>query len=106
MAGDDLDCVTATVAEALGRPVVIAIPALGEPVVAPPGALLPEQLAELSGFAARLARDEPVELPGALTDGVPVRIGDRVVGVAATGAGQRSAPATGEPRAWLEAAAA
>jgi hypothetical protein len=39
VAGGDLQSVASTTAEALKRPVVIAIPALGEPVLAPPDSL-------------------------------------------------------------------
>lgn len=57
IAGDDLPRVTATVAEALGQPVVIAIPGLGAPVVSPPQALDPDQEQLISAHAAAVVRD-------------------------------------------------
>jgi purine catabolism regulator len=83
VAGDTLESVAASVADALGCPVAIAIPAHGPPVVSPPGSLTDEAIA-------------------AIPDAVPVRIGEQVVGIVAAGAGGASA----ERRAWLEAAAA
>ena len=83
VAGDTLESVAASVADALGCPVAIAIPAHGPPVVSPPGSLTDEAIA-------------------AIDDAVPVRIGEQVVGIVAAGAGGASA----ERRAWLEAAAA
>ncbi len=83
VAGDTLESVAASVADALGCPVAIAIPAHGPPVVSPPGALTEEAIA-------------------AIDDTVPVRIAEQVVGIVAAGAGGTSA----ERRAWLEAAAA
>jgi PucR C-terminal helix-turn-helix domain len=83
VAGDTLESVAASVADALGCPVAIAIPAHGPPVVSPPGALTEEAIA-------------------AIADAVPVRIGEQVVGIVAAGAGGAST----ERRAWLEAAAA
>ncbi|HEY6523663.1 MAG TPA: helix-turn-helix domain-containing protein [Solirubrobacteraceae bacterium] len=83
VAGDTLESVAASVADALGCAVAIAIPAHGPPVVSPPGSLTDEAIA-------------------AIDDAVPVRIGEQVVGIVAAGAGGPSA----ERRAWLEAAAA
>jgi purine catabolism regulator len=83
VAGDTLESVAASVADALGCPVAIAIPAHGPPVVSPPGSLTDEAIA-------------------AIVDAVPVRIGEQVVGIVAAGAGGASS----ERRAWLEAAAA
>jgi PucR C-terminal helix-turn-helix domain len=111
LAGEDLQSVAATVADALGRPVAIAIPALGEPVVSPAAALSPEQLREISNFAAATARGESATAPEHISGAAQVRIGEQVVGVAVAGvavAGRSDKPAVGatEQRAWLDAAAA
>src|SRR5664280_1304365 len=85
IAGDDLARVTETVAHALARPVAIAIPAVGAPVVAPPGGLSAEQLDQLLSYARALiaGHDEPP--PAAVSDSVTVRIGDEIVGIVAAG---------------------
>ena len=90
---------------------VIAIPALGTPVLAPEGALDPTIL-EIIGEHARAAADGaelPVPPPAPMTDAVPVRMADAVVGIAAAlapASPNGSAPVEGpERRAWLEAAA-
>jgi hypothetical protein len=96
------------VAQALGRPVAIAISALGEPVVFPVAALPAEELGDISNFAAATARGEAPIQPEHIADGVPVRIGEQVVGVAVAVIGLGEAPGVpaAEQRAWLEAAAA
>jgi hypothetical protein len=80
VAGDDLQSIAASTSDALGRPVSITLPALGEPVLSPPAA-------STAGIAAS----------------VPIRIGNEVVGVVAALGEARLEP---DERAWLEAAAA
>jgi hypothetical protein len=106
LAGDDLHHLAATVAQALSRPVVIAISALDEPVVAPPGAIGPEQLSAISSFAAQVARGQSAPAPEPIAEALPVRIGQYVVGIAGAGPGPDTPLAATEQRAWLEAAAA
>jgi PucR C-terminal helix-turn-helix domain len=106
IAGNDLQSVTVAVAEVLGQPVVIAIPALGGPVISPPTALPPEELQAISTFAAKAVRGEPTDTPSALAEAVPVRIGEQVVGVVAAGTGPGARVSAPEQRPWLEAAAA
>ncbi|HTU94661.1 MAG TPA: helix-turn-helix domain-containing protein [Solirubrobacteraceae bacterium] len=106
VAGDTLQSVAGRVADALGCPVAIAIPAHGVPVVCPPGSLSDEAAAAIAAHAAVIVGvgddAQAAAAPGPIADAVPVRIGDQVVGIVAAGAG--GAPA--ERRAWLEAAAA
>ena len=104
VAGDTLESVAASVADALGCPVAIAIPAHGPPVISPPGSLTDEQAAAIAAHAAAVASPDPEDgpAPASLADAVPVRIGEQVVGIVAAGA----AGASAERRAWLEAAAA
>jgi hypothetical protein len=106
LAGNDLGSIAATVAEALGRPVAIAIPALGEPVVSPADALPAEHRPAITSFAVQIARGESTAPPEFITDAVPVRIGEQVVGIAAAGPGPDPLVPPAEQRAWLEAAAA
>lgn len=119
VAGDDLESVAATVAGALACPVAIAIPALGEPVIAPPGSLGADAVLAVAAHAATLGEGlEGVPAPAPVVEAVAVRIGDQIVGtVAAVQAGRAPFPAAGrdaepagpdaaERRAWLEAAAA
>ncbi len=122
VAGGDLQSVAATAAEALGCPVAIAIPALGAPVVAPPAALSDAAVAAIAGHAEAaaadagsgdaLADDAGAADAGAaetLTAGrippagatVPIRIGQRTVGVVVAAAAR-----VPERAAWLEATAA
>ncbi len=105
IAGDDLQSVAHAVADAIGSPVVIAIPSLGEPVVSPPGSLDAEQLNRIREHAAGTGAD--TDAPGAaeITDAVAIRIGERTVGVVAA-AGPGPEVVSPERRAWLEAAAA
>jgi PucR C-terminal helix-turn-helix domain len=81
VAGDDLESIAASASDALGRPVAIALPALGEPVLSPATA----------STAAGIA------------DSVPIRIGNDVVGAVSALGETRLEP---DERAWLEAAAA
>ena len=117
VAGEDLASVATTVARALSCPVAIAIPALGEPVVSPPGSLDAATSAAITARAATVAGsgaangngDEPRDAPSpsCIGEAVEVRIADQVVGIVAAVATQPAAsrPAA-ERRAWLEAAAA
>jgi PucR C-terminal helix-turn-helix domain len=111
VAGDSLDSVAATVSAALSCPVAIAIPALGEPVVAPPGSLSTATAAALVAQAAAAIAADPLAVPTAVGDSVAVQIADEVVGiVAAVRNGGQTPPSdgltAGERVAWLEAAAA
>ena len=100
VAGDDLSTLASAAAQAIDGTVAVAIPGCGAPVVCPPGSLSAEQVATLDETAAA------VIVGTATTTGhVPVRIGERTVGVVlsftSTGHG-----APRESRAWLEAMAA
>jgi hypothetical protein len=121
VAGDDLESVGAAVAEALGTTVAIAIPALGEPVVCPPGSLGAEQLAAIVGHAAAVIGGGAPSQPAVIADAVPVRIGEELVGIVAAAASSEPqdlagivpgtesstpSPSAQERRAWLDAAAA
>jgi hypothetical protein len=106
VAGDDLGRVTQAVAEALGRPVVICIPAAGDPVVSPPGALGGEVRAEIAAYAAGVASGRTASTPDTLADWTEVRIGEQVVGIVALMPSSGDPMASGEERAWLQAAAA
>ncbi len=109
VAGDDLQSVASTVAGALHRPVAIAIPALGAPVIAPPGALTVPDTAAIAAHAGVVIAGVQVPLPETIAEAVPVQIGEEVVGiVAAAGADLPELNAAGsspEQRAWLQAAA-
>ncbi len=114
VAGDDLQRVACSASEAIGRPVVIAIPSLGEPVVFPAGAVDAGDIGMIVEHAAALIRDRPPALgsstgrsaPEEPADGVdewvPVRIGREVVGIVVPAGGSGSP----EDRPWLEGAAA
>jgi PucR C-terminal helix-turn-helix domain len=116
VAGDSLDSVAATVAAALSCPVAIAIPALGEPVVAPPGSLTAATAATLVAHAAAAtsvdgAAVAAAAVPAAVEDSVAVQIADQVVGIVAAVRNGAETPSgdgvtAGERLAWLEAAAA
>jgi PucR C-terminal helix-turn-helix domain/GGDEF-like domain len=110
VAGGDLQSVASTAAEALERPVVIAIPALGAPVLAPPDSLPEPDTDAILKHAGAVIAGVNGSVPDAIAEAVPVQIGDQVVGVVvAAGAAPPSADGTGsslEQRAWLEAAAA
>jgi hypothetical protein len=102
VAGDDLESVAATVAEALECPVAIAIPAHGPPVVSPAGSLGDDATAAIAAHANAVRAGHDGAAPPAIADAVLVRIGEQVVGIVVATTGQASA----ERRAWLEAAAA
>jgi hypothetical protein len=103
VAGEDLQSVAGSASDALGRPVAIALPALGAPVVWPAGAGAPEVVRALGEHAAALIRGESAEQPRAVADSVPIRIGHEVVGIVAALGGNGLHT---DQRAWLEAAAA
>jgi hypothetical protein len=115
LAGDDLHGVAVTVAQALRRPVAIAIPGLGEPVVHPADSLPAVVVAAIAGHAAAVSQGDTASSLRGIADTVPVRIGDQIVGIVAA-AGHFTATADdgrsdqrrseGERQAWLQAAAA
>ena len=109
VAGDSLDSVATIVAASLSGPVAIAIPALGEPVVAPPGSLTAQAAAAIVDYAAGMIATDDVAVPDVIADAVAVQIAEQIVGLVAavTVAGApASAVTASERRAWLEAAAA
>ncbi|MDQ6806655.1 MAG: helix-turn-helix domain-containing protein [Actinomycetota bacterium] len=105
VAGDNLDQVAASASSALGRPVAIAIPTLGEPVVSPTGALSENDIRALVAHAAAVIRGELSDAPAVLAEAVEVRLGRDVVGIVAAVRRNGDGDA-GELRAWLDAAAA
>ncbi|HWC85098.1 MAG TPA: helix-turn-helix domain-containing protein [Solirubrobacteraceae bacterium] len=106
VAGDDLDQVAASASRALGRPVAIAIPTLGEPVVCPAGALSEGEVRAIAAHAAAVIRGELPQPPAVLGEAVEVRLGSDVVGIVAAARRNGEAEVGSELRAWLEAAAA
>ena len=106
VAGGDLNEVASSASGALGRPVAIAIPGLGEPVVHPAGACSPEDLEAIAAHAAAATRGERSELPGVVGAAVDVRLGSEVVGIVAALRAPGEGPAGPEVGTWLEAAAA
>jgi PucR C-terminal helix-turn-helix domain/GGDEF-like domain len=106
VAGDDLQSVASAAAAALGSPVAIAIPALGEPVVSPPGALPAESLEALVKHAAARIRGDAAPVPSAIAEAVAVQIGEEVVGIVVAAVEPDESHPALERRAWLEAAAA
>jgi hypothetical protein len=110
VAGGDLQSVASTVAQALECPVAIAIPALGEPVICPAGALGDAAAAAIAVHAMTICDGQAVAAPDPIVEAVTVRIGDQIVGIVVAAAPAGDAPAPREPaperRAWLEAAAA
>ncbi len=101
VAGDDLQAVARAASAALGCPVAISLPALGAPVIGPPGTASPEAIQRLVALCEAI-------IAGARSDEdapnlVPIRIGEDVVGIV-TPLGER--PRAREHRSWLEAAAA
>lgn len=106
VAGGDLDEVAASTSRALGRPVAIAIPALGQPVVWPAGALSQTDIQTVAARAVAATRGEAPASPGTLSEAVEVRLGAEVVGIVAAGRLGSEAGEGADPRPWLEAAAA
>jgi hypothetical protein len=106
VAGDDLDQVAASASRALGRPVAIAIPTLGEPVVCPSGALSEEDIRAIVAHTAAVIRGEVPDAPAVLAEAVEVRLGRDVVGIVVATRRNGEGAVASELRAWLEAAAA
>ena len=106
VAGDDLDQVAASASGALGRPVAIAIPTLGEPVVCPAGSLSEDDVVEIVAHAAAVIRGEVRDPPALVAAAVEVRLGADVVGIVAAARRDGEGDVGSELRAWLEAAAA
>ncbi len=103
VAGDDLESVAASVADALGCPVAIAIPAHGPPVVSPPDSLAGEAVAAIASHAEAVAGARSISMRLRPPSPTPCRAHRR------TGGGdrrRRPGSAAAERRAWLEAAAA
>ncbi len=101
VAGDDLAAIAADAHAALSRPVVIAVPELGPPVLWPPTAVSPEALAAVvRDAAAMLSGTGP---PGVEEVTVPIRVAQEDVGIV-TLLGHRRLDE--QDRAWLEATAA
>ncbi len=108
VAGEDLHGLASTASDALGRPVAVVIPALGEPLAAPGGSIADPDVREIVRYAAALIADEETEPPAVIADAVPVRIGQQIIGIAAaTGVEEALSGADAAAiRAWLEATAA
>jgi hypothetical protein len=108
VAGGDLQGVATTVAQALDCPVAIAIPALGEPVVHPPGSLADAVAQAIAAHAGAIidGDGDDAGVPPVIAEAVPVRIGERTVGIVAAAADSGDRHPVAERRAWLEAAAA
>ena len=103
VAGDDLESVARSAADALGRPVAIALPAFGPAVQWPPSAGPEEALSSIGDYATALVARRHASLPAAVLEAVPVRLGQDLVGVVAALADGGNGP---DPRPWLDAAAA
>lgn len=106
VAGDDLLSVAASTSGALGRPVTIAIPSLGEPVVWPRGGIAESGVRTIVEHAAAVIREPASEPPEIIADAVAVRIGQDVVGIIAVTPSDHTRELTPEQFAWLEAGAA
>lgn len=103
VAGDDLQSVAGAASDALGCPVAIAIPAVGPVVVSPADSVAPASAQALTEYAETVSRGEAGAPPPAVSELVPVRIGQEAAGVVA--AFGRPVRSGAERRAWLEAAA-
>ena len=106
IAGDDLDQVAASAANALARPVAISIPTLGEPVVSPSGAISEDDVRAIVAYATAVIRGELPSPPGVLAGMVEVRLDGDVVGIVAAMRRSGEGEVGTELRAWLEAGAA
>jgi hypothetical protein len=106
VAGDDLCRVATSASEAIGRPVAIAIPAIGEPVVWPPSSFAASDLRLIVAHATAVISAEVSASSLSIADAVPVRIGREVVGVVAASPGEPGRPPSADERTWLEGAAA
>ncbi len=103
VAGDDLQRVARSASDAIGRPVAIAIPALGEPVSWPPDAIATDGMRQIVEHAVAVIQGDGSPHPPVAADAVEVRIGGEVLGVVAVLA---SGSESSDQRAWLEGAAA
>jgi hypothetical protein len=106
VAGDDLAQVAASASSALSRPVAISIPALGEPVVSPAGAISEEDIRAIVAHGAAVIRGEHRDLPAVVADAVEVRRGEEIVGIVAAARRAGEGDVGSDLRAWLEAGAA
>jgi PucR C-terminal helix-turn-helix domain/GGDEF-like domain len=106
VAGDDLVSVAGAASAALGHAVVIAIPALGEPVVSPPGALPDDDLRAVREHATAIVRGDAGTAPSLIHESVAVRIGQDILGIVVATAELPEQDPEPERRAWLEATAA
>jgi hypothetical protein len=108
VAGGALRDAAETAARALGCPVAIAIPALGPPAIVPEGSVDGATAAAIGAHAERTVAASTLadELPAQISEAVPVRIAEQVVGVVAAVATEGPAHASVRDRhAWLHAAA-
>ena len=103
VAGDDLQGVARSAADALGCAVAIALPAFGPTVQWPPSASPAEALLAIGDYATALVSGRAANPPPSVSTAVPVRLGQDVVGVVAALADGSGAP---DPAPWLDAAAA
>ncbi|MGB0093742.1 MAG: hypothetical protein WBP81_14580, partial [Solirubrobacteraceae bacterium] len=69
---------------------MIAIPALGEPVVWPSGSLAANDLWMIVGHATAVISGEAGATPQVVDEAVPIRIGREVVGLVAAVTGDRA----------------
>jgi hypothetical protein len=106
VAGDSLQGVAESAAHALGRPVAIALPAFGPPVLWPAGAVSADAVGSLAEHAKALVTGDPRRAEKAFAATAPVRIADELVGVVSVLAEPGHADLGPDERVWLEAAAA
>jgi hypothetical protein len=106
VAGGDLQSVATTVAQALDCPVAIAIPALGEPVIHPPGSLADGADRVIAAHAGAIIDGQVAHVPAVISEAVAVRIGEQIVGIVVAAAPAEPRQSVAERRVWLEAAAA
>jgi hypothetical protein len=101
VAGADLQSLAGSASGELGQPVVIAIPALGDPIVSPEDSLAGDALHELAARADEAVSGDDDRGVG---DAVPIKIGEQTVGIVAVMPvpGARTHP---DRRAWLEGVA-
>jgi PucR-like helix-turn-helix protein len=108
VAGGELRDAAETAARALGCPVAIAIPALGPPAIVPEGSVDVRTAAAIGAHAERTvaAGAPPDDSPAQISEAVPIRIAEQVVGVVAAVAVKGPARAgAGDRHAWLQATA-
>jgi hypothetical protein len=108
VAGGELRDAAETAARALGCPVAIAIPTLGPPAIVPEGSVDGPTAAAISAHAERTVASggPPDDSPAEISEAVPIRIAEQVVGVVAAVAARGPARASARDRhAWLQATA-